>query len=56
MFESVRNFLTSTTLFVLADLPFALVFVAIIAWIAGPLAWIPLLLLPVSLIVGLMFA
>ena len=56
MFEAVRNFLTSTTLFVLADLPFALVFVAIIAWIAGPLAWIPLLLLPVSLIVGLMFA
>jgi len=55
MFESVRNFLTSTTLFVFADLPFAFFFVAIIAWIAGPLALIPLALLPVSLIVGLMF-
>lgn len=55
MFESVRNFLTSTTLFVFADLPFALFFVGIIAWIAGPLAWIPLALLPVSLVVGLMF-
>jgi ATP-binding cassette subfamily C protein LapB len=42
-------------LFVFADLPFALFFVAIIAWIAGPLALIPLALLPVSLIVGLMF-
>lgn len=55
MFESVRAFLTSTTLFVLADLPFALLFVAVIAWIAGPLAWIPLTLLPLSLLTGLMF-
>lgn len=55
MFESVRAFLTSTTLFVLADLPFALLFVAVIAWIAGPLAWIPLALLPLSLLTGLMF-
>ncbi len=55
MFESVRAFLTSTTLFVLADLPFAMLFVAVIAWIAGPLAWIPLALLPLSLLTGLMF-
>ncbi len=55
MFESVRAFLTSTTLFVLADLPFALLFVAVIAWIAGPLACIPLALLPLSLLTGLMF-
>lgn len=55
MFESVRSFLTSTTLFVFAELPFALFFVAVIGWIAGPLAFIPLALLPLSLIVGLMF-
>lgn len=56
MFESVRTFLTSTTLFVFAELPFALFFVAVIHWIAGPLASIPLVLLPVSLVAGLMFA
>lgn len=55
LFESVRNFLTSTTLFVLADIPFAFVFVAVIAWIAGPVALVPLLLLPVSILTGLIF-
>ena len=55
MFESVRNFLTSTTLFILADLPFALIFVAIIGLIAGPVALVPLLLVPVSIITGLIF-
>lgn len=55
MFESVRNFLTSTTLFVFADLPFALLFVGVIAWIAGSIALVPLMLLPLSLLVGLMF-
>lgn len=55
MFESVRNFLTSTTLFVLADLPFAFLFVAIIWTIAGPVALVPLALVPVSIITGLIF-
>jgi ATP-binding cassette, subfamily C, bacterial LapB len=55
MFESVRTFLTSTTLFVLADIPFAILFVGVIAWIAGPVALVPLLLLPVSLVTGLVF-
>lgn len=55
LFESVRNFLTSTTLFVLADIPFALLFVLVIAWIAGPVAAVPLLLIPVSIGAGLLF-
>ncbi|MDD5250601.1 MAG: ABC transporter transmembrane domain-containing protein, partial [Rhodocyclaceae bacterium] len=55
LFESVRNFLTSTTLFVLADIPFAFVFVAVIGWIAGPVALVPLLLIPVSIVAGLLF-
>lgn len=55
MFEQVRAFLTSTTLFVLADIPFAVLFIGVIAWIAGPVALVPLALLPVSLVTGLLF-
>ncbi|AXQ31560.1 type I secretion system permease/ATPase [Solimonas sp. K1W22B-7] len=48
-FESVREFFTSATLATLVDLPFALLFVAVIGIIGGPLALVPLLLLPLSL-------
>lgn len=54
-FETVRNFMTSSTLFILADLPFALVFVVVIAAIAGNLALIPLAFLFVSVVTALMF-
>lgn len=54
-FEMVRNFMTSSTLFALADAPFALLFVAVIALIAGPVALVPLAFIPVSIIVGLFF-
>ena len=47
-FETVRNFLTATTMFMMADLPFSLVFIGAIALIAGPIAIIPLLLLPLT--------
>lgn len=55
MFESVRAFLTSTTLFLIADIPFALLFVAVIATIAGPVALVPLVLVPVSVAIGVLF-
>ena len=48
-FELVRNFMTSSTVFLIADLPFSLLFVAAIGIIGGPLAVLPLLLLPVVL-------
>jgi len=54
-FEMVRNFLTSTTMFVLADAPFALLFVGVMALIAGPLALVPLVLLVLAVLTGLMF-
>lgn len=51
-FESVRTFLTSSTLFILADSPFALLFIGVIAMISGPVALVPLLILPLALLVG----
>ena len=52
-FESVRNFMTSSTLFILADAPFALLFILVIYLIAGPVAFVPLLMIPVGLVIGL---
>lgn len=54
-FESVRNFMTSSTLFLLADAPFALLFIAVIAMIAGPVALVPLITVPVAAMAGLFF-
>ena len=52
-FEAVRNFMTSTTLFILADAPFALFFIFVIYLIAGPVALVPLLMMPLGLLIGL---
>ncbi|GAL02193.1 type I secretion system ATPase [Photobacterium aphoticum] len=41
-FESIRDLFTSATVAALIDLPFALLFLAVIAAIAGPLVWVPL--------------
>ena len=54
-FESVRNFLTASTLFILADIPFAVFFIVVIGLIAGPVAIVPLLLVPLAFLVGLSF-
>ncbi|MDZ4126466.1 MAG: ABC transporter transmembrane domain-containing protein [Hydrogenophaga sp.] len=54
-FEMVRNFMTSTTLFVIADAPFALFFVGVIALVAGPVALVPLAAIPLSIIAGMAF-
>lgn len=42
-FEQVRDFITSATVAALIDLPFALLFLLVIAWIAWPLALPPIL-------------
>ena len=49
-FESFRDFVTSATITALVDMPFALVFMAVMAWIGGPLVWVPVLAFP--LIIG----
>jgi ATP-binding cassette, subfamily C, bacterial LapB len=52
-FESLRDFFTSATLVTLIDLPFALLFIAVVWLIGGPIALVPALALPVVIGVGL---
>lgn len=54
-FESVRNFMTSSTLFIYADAPFALFFIGVIWFIGGQVALVPLILVPLSILIGLAF-
>ncbi|MGP1609852.1 MAG: ABC transporter transmembrane domain-containing protein, partial [Burkholderiales bacterium] len=51
-FESVRDFIASATVTALIDLPFALIFLLVITWIAWPLVLIPI----GGLICGLIYA
>ncbi|WP_049294564.1 type I secretion system permease/ATPase [Franconibacter helveticus] len=52
--DQLRELLTSTTLGAVADIPFIALFLALLAFIGGSLAWIPLLALPLILIPGLL--
>ena len=52
-FESLREFFNSSTLVILIDLPFVFFFIYVIYLIAGPLAYIPLIAVPLVMIVGL---
>ena len=52
-FDSVKDFFTSGTVVAIIDLLFAALFIAALFMIAGPLAWIPVVMLPVMLIIGL---
>ena len=52
-FNSVREFFTSGTVVSVTDLLFAVVFIAVLFMIGGPLAFIPLVMLPVMIMVGL---
>jgi ATP-binding cassette subfamily C protein LapB len=52
-FDSVREFFTSGSVVSAIDLLFAILFVAVLYIIAGPLAWIPLVMLPIMIALGL---
>jgi len=51
-FEALRDFFSSASLVVLADLPFVVVFVLLIAVVGGPLAWVPALAVPVVVLLA----
>ena len=52
-FETVRDFFTSATLATVTDLLFVGVFIAVIWAIAGPVAYVPMVAVPVVIIIGL---
>ena len=52
-FETLRDFFTSATMAALIDLPFIFFFIAIIAIIGGPIAFVPLAAIPIVLAVGM---
>lgn len=49
-FESIRSFITSTTVTAFVDLPFTLLFLLVIAYLGGPLVWVPLAAIPIILL------
>jgi len=49
-FESIRGFLTSSTISILIDMPFVIIFLATIYYIAGGIVIIPLLIMSIILI------
>ena len=51
-FEGLRDFFTSATMTAIIDLPFVLFFIAIIAVIGGPIAFIPLACIPIVIGIG----
>jgi ATP-binding cassette subfamily C protein LapB len=51
-FETLRDFFTSATMAALIDLPFVLFFIGIIALIGGPIAFVPLVAVPLVLLMG----
>ncbi|MFK7877784.1 MAG: type I secretion system permease/ATPase [Paracoccaceae bacterium] len=48
-FEVVRDFFTSSTLISLIDLAFIGVFLVVLTMIVGPLAWVPIVAIPIML-------
>lgn len=52
-YESIKNFFTSSTLFILADFPFVLLFAAVMAMIGGTVAWVLAVFVPICLFIGL---
>jgi len=53
-FEAFRDFITSASISVLIDLPFTLIFIIVIWLIAGNLALVPLIAIPIVIGVGLL--
>lgn len=51
-FDSVREFFTSGSVVSATDLLFAVVFIGVLFVVAGPLAWVPLLMLPIMIGIG----
>lgn len=51
-FEGLRDFFTSATMTAIIDLPFVFLFIVIIGIIAGPVAFVPLIAVPIVVAIG----
>ncbi|KPJ67735.1 MAG: ABC transporter [Coxiella sp. DG_40] len=51
-FEFFRDFITSATVSLLIDIPFAFLFIAVIAMLGGSIALVPLIMIPIMLSVS----
>lgn len=51
-FEALRDFFSSSLFVAIADLPFILMFLALIWVIGGPIVWIPIAIIPILLILS----
>jgi ATP-binding cassette subfamily C protein LapB len=54
--EQIRQVMSASSLFVLTDLPFAILFILVVAGIGGPVALVPLVSFPVAIGMALLFA
>ncbi|WP_347303363.1 ATP-binding cassette domain-containing protein [Croceibacterium sp. TMG7-5b_MA50] len=54
--EQIRQVMSSGSLFLLADLPFAIFFIVVISWIGGWLAIVPIASLPIAVIMALILS
>ena len=51
-FEALRDFFSSSLFVAIADLPFILMFLALLWVIGGPIVWIPIAIIPILLIMS----
>lgn len=51
-FEIFREFITSSTMTILVDLPFVAIFILTIYFIGGNLFWVPLIIVPIVFLIG----
>ena len=54
-FESIRDFFTGAMATMLLEVPFAFIFFAVIIHLAGPLVWVPVIMVALYAILGLIF-
>lgn len=52
-FDSVRNFITSTSVTAFVDLPFTVFFLVVIGYLGGPIVWVPIAIIPLIVIFSL---
>jgi len=52
-FDMLRNFVTSSTMLTLIDLPFVVVFLAFMAYLGGWLVFVPIVIFPIAVYIGL---